>query len=136
MGSETMLNLPPYIEGRLRQPPKPGLAIVPQSTPVVAFGDFFHSQVATLGLNPSRQEFVDRSGSLLVGNRQRFESLTSLGVDSLETAPTDALLRVVDACVRYFSPSGNPYIAWFRQLESILRSIGASYAAGSACHLD
>ena len=39
--------------------------IVEQSTPVVAFGDCTTARVATLGINPSYEEFQDSNGVLL-----------------------------------------------------------------------
>lgn len=85
-------------------------------------------------MNPSRQEFLDPSGAELSGPTRRFETLSSLGVTTLETAPTSAVQRVIGACEGYFST--NPYRRWFDQLEPMLRAAGGSYYIGSACHLD
>lgn len=41
---------------------------------------------------------------------------------------------MVNACNGYFG--ANPYRRWFNQLEPLLRSVGASYYDGTACHLD
>jgi hypothetical protein len=130
------LVLPGYLEARLRQQAPSRLFVVPQSTPVVAFGDFFRAEVATLGLNPSRQEFLSPSGELLRAGLQRFETMVSLSVVSLESAPMPSLMRVVEACRDYFDPGHNPYMSWFGQLEQILHELGASYLDRSACHLD
>lgn len=122
-----------YIVTRLRRP-TPAEYVVPSSTPVLSFGNASDAAVATLGLNPSRQEFLDRNGNELKETTRRFETLTSLGVPSL-TSATEALLhRVVDACHRYFEV--NPYRRWFDQLLPVLQSVGASYYDGTACHLD
>jgi hypothetical protein len=85
-------------------------------------------------LNPSRQEFLDQSGAELDGPRRRFETLSSLRVTTLETAPSAAIQRVLAACEGYFAR--NPYRRWFDQLEPVLRTAGGSYYEGSACHLD
>lgn len=122
-----------YIVARLRRSP-PAAHVVPGSTPVLWFGDALNAAVATLGLNPSRQEFLDPNGRELSGTDRRFETLASLGVPSLELATDAALHRVVNACSGYFG--ANPYRRWFDQLEPMLRSVGASYYDGTACHLD
>jgi hypothetical protein len=122
-----------YIVKRLRRPP-PTAYIVAGSTPVVSFGDASHAVVATLGLNPSRREFLNPNGCELTGTARRFETLASLGVSSLDSANEAILRRVVNACNGYFW--ANPYRRWFDQLEPVLQSVGASYYDGTACHLD
>lgn len=107
---------------------------MPGSTPVLSFGNTSSAVIATLGLNPSRQEFLDQHGRELTGNARRFETLTSLGVRDLATASDAVLHRVANACNGYFA--ANPYARWFNQLEPVLRSVSASYYDGSACHLD
>jgi hypothetical protein len=121
------------IVARLRRPP-PAAYVVPGSTPVLSFGNASAAAVATLWLNPSRQEFLDRSGRELSGAARRFETLASLGVPDLASASEAILHRVINACNGYFH--ANPYRRWFDQLEPVLQSVGASYYDGSACHLD
>ena len=122
-----------YVVARLRRP-LPAEHVVPGSTPVLSFGNASDAAVATLGLNPSRREFLDRNGRELSGTGCRFETLASLGVPSLASASRSVLHRVVKACNGYFA--ANPYRRWFDQLEPILQSVCASYYNGSACHLD
>ncbi len=62
---------------RLRRPPSP--SSVHGSLPVLAFGDLFKAGIATVGLNPSRREFLDNHGRELDGPKRRFETLGSLG---------------------------------------------------------
>jgi hypothetical protein len=107
--------------------------VVPGSTPVIAFGDPNASRVATLGLNPSRAEFLSPAGRLLDDDR-RFETLPSLGVETLVDASEQQVASVWQGCRTYFQR--NPYRRWFDQLERILAGVGASYYTGSACHLD
>jgi hypothetical protein len=107
--------------------------VVPGSTPVIAFGDPNTSRVATLGLNPSRAEFVSPDGRLLEGDR-RFETLASLGLESLADASEQQVTSVWEGCRTYFQR--NPYRRWFDQLETVLAGVSASYLSGSACHLD
>jgi hypothetical protein len=123
----------PYVAARIRRSAPDGCSVVSGSTPVVAFGDPSSATVATLGLNPSRVEFID-SGQLLGGQQRRLASLGSLGVESLSGANASTVGRVVGACRRYFWR--RPYRRWFDQLETILGPLGYSYYDGTACHLD
>src|SRR5205814_429172 len=90
--------------------------------------------VATLGLNPSRLEFVDASGRLMTGMVARFETLSSLGVSTLHTASPEILAHALQSCHSYFGR--NPYRRWFDTLDDISSGLGVSYYDGSACHLD
>jgi hypothetical protein len=126
-------SLPSYIEGRIRQRPPTGWPIVRGSTPVVAFGDLSRSTVATLGWNPSKLEFLGNNGRELAGEERRLETLASLDENDLECASHQSVRRVFHACSGYFHR--RPY-RWFNPLEKVLRSAGASYYDGSACHID
>ena len=126
--------VPAYIEARIRQAIPQTHYVVPDSTPVVAFGDVRNATVATLGLNPSRNEFQDRHGNLLSGAQQRLETYPSLGVASLANATEDTIARVFERCNSYFAYQ--PYWAWFGKIEPILNAINTSYKDGTACHLD
>src|SRR5688572_4573519 len=66
---------------RLRQRLRraPSASSVSRTIPVLCFGDLLSADVATVGLNPSDREYVDRMGALLTGASQRFETLDSLG---------------------------------------------------------
>ena len=125
--------VPSYVERRIRTRKPEGCSVLPESTTVVAFGDPSSARVATLGLNPSRIEF-EVDGRELDGAQRRFETLGSLGVDSLEDVEAEAVERVWDRCNDYFA--GNPYRRWFDELELVLNTVGTSYYDGSACHLD
>jgi hypothetical protein len=127
--------IPAYIEARIRCSPPEGSFVVRGSTPVLAFGDARKARVATLGLNPSRIEFIDkRRGVLLEGNDRRLATHDSLGLSDLTTAPSDVIHQVVNDCNSYFQR--RPYREWFDILEPILTGCGASYYNGTACHLD
>jgi hypothetical protein len=52
---------------RLRR--APSASTVPGSLPVLFFGDLFSARVATVGLNPSNQEYTTRDGAMLTGSR-------------------------------------------------------------------
>jgi hypothetical protein len=123
-----------YIDARIRQRKPDGLPVVPGSTPVISFGDIRTAEVATLGLNPSRLEFLDRNGSELAGAERRLETLSSLGERDLSSASPDAIRRVFEGCNNYFHRC--PYRKWFDVLENILSLLEASYYTGASCHLD
>lgn len=125
--------VPAYIAARIRQDPPQDCRVVAGSTPVVAFGDVQRARVATLGLNPSRIEF-EVKGSELDGAKRRFETTRSLGLSTLADASDDAVAAIFRRCNEYFR--GNPYRRWFNRLEPVVRSVGASYYDGTACHLD
>ncbi|MDZ4820171.1 MAG: hypothetical protein SGJ20_14480 [Planctomycetota bacterium] len=128
------MQVPEYIERRIRRPIPPDSCVVDCSTPVVSFGDAHTATVATLGLNPSRVEFLDRNGNELIGPNRRLATLTSLGASDLTNAPLESVAEVLSDCNSYFER--NPYRQWFDQLELILDACGVSYYNGSACHLD
>lgn len=113
-----------------------GCSVIAGSTPVIAFGNARTARVATLGINPSSHEFVEkRTGNLLHGDRQRLETLESLRASGCESLTDEQVEKVVRACDNYFKV--NPYRRWFDPLDSILQSAtDASYFDGSACHLD
>lgn len=121
---------------RLDTPPLTGAHVIRWGSPVPAFGDPSVSNVATLGLNPSNREFVDESGTELIGELRRFHTLSSLGIRSWTEVDVRHLRLIIDSCRSYFS--ANPYDNWFRRLDIIVAAAGASYYDSSkqACHLD
>jgi len=126
--------IPEYIERRIRRPIPPDSCVIEGSTPVVSFGNAHCASVATLGLNPSRVEFLDRDENELVAPFRRLATHASLGTSDLANATETVIAQVLNDCNSYFS--GNPYRRWFDQLELILTPCCASYYDGSACHLD
>jgi hypothetical protein len=127
------------LSGRLapmvRRLPPGGSWVVPGSTPVIAFGDFLHARVATLGINPSRKEFTGDNGLLLTGSRRRLATLESLRAHRLDQLDDRQVGSVLADCVSYFERQ--PYRRWFDPLDGLSRATtGASYYDGSACHLD
>ena len=110
--------------------------VIPWSCPVPSFGDLHTAKLATLGLNPSNREFVDGSGSELVGTARRFHTLSSLGLSCWSDAKPRHAELIWNSCKTYFSR--NPYDAWFRQLDHLMEKTTASYygVSGGACHLD
>ena len=128
-----MSGVPQYIAERIRRPAPADAPVVPGSTPVVAFGDPRTAWAATLGLNPSKVEFLDRDGRLLADSNRRLETHASLGIGNLASASDAAVAQVLAGCNGYFQR--RPY-NWFNKLERVLRHAGASYFDGTACHLD
>lgn len=127
--------LPPYLTDMVRRAP-PIAEVVPGSTPVVAFGDPFEARVATLGINPSGREFVEKD-QLLDGRARRLATIRSLGAESLLTLTDTQVDEVIADCARYFDEDRNPYGRWFNPLDRLLRaSVGVSYYDRTACHLD
>jgi hypothetical protein len=109
---------------------------IPWASPVLMFGALSRSRVATLGLNPSNLEFVDRNGDQLEHAQRRFHSLSSLGLRRWVDAQPKHLERVWDLCEAYFQR--NPYDGWFKPLDRVLSGLGVSYydEFQPACHLD
>lgn len=127
--------VPDWVADRVRQPVPAGAGVVPGSTPVLSFGSPVTARIATLGLNPSDNEFVARGGPLLTGCNRRLASLASLGVSTLVDATDSVVAQVVADCDGYFQR--RPYGRFFTHLESVIKpALGVSYWDGSACHLD
>lgn len=118
---------------RLRQPPS--ISSVPQSLPVLFFGDLFTAGVATVGLNPSDKEYLGRGGVELDGAARRFETLTSLGVADRSSLTDEQCDRAIQRMRTYYQP-GKPIYGWFSALDRVTRAMGYSYEAGEVTHLD
>src|SRR5437870_2045672 len=94
------IELPGYLKAMVRRAPPPGAPIVAKSTPVVAFGDPAHAEVATLGINPSKSEFVEH-GRLLTGVDRRLATLDSVGAERLDRLTDVQVATVVEDCATY-----------------------------------
>jgi hypothetical protein len=128
------VELPSYLSAMVRRSPPVLAPVVPGSTPVIAFGDPSRAEVASLGINPSKREFVE-AGAMLAGDERRLATLDSLGADHLASLTDEQVREVVADCARYFQH--NPYRRWFDPLDRLLcDGLGASFYDGSACHLD
>ncbi len=125
---------PSYLLERASQAPPVGCFVVPVSTPVVAFGYPLNPEVATLGINPSSGEFLDRRKDLLREDKRRLATLESVGAASYADIDTARATQIVDDCADYFER--RPY-AWFNPLNEVLSgALGVTYFTKSACHLD
>lgn len=124
---------PDYLISRAIAQPPQDCFVVRGSTPVIAFGDPVRSSVATLGINPSSKEFLNRKGVLLEGDKRRLASLHSLEIENRGSLDTEDGRAILNDCAEYFHNS--PY-HWFKPLNRVLsEGIGASYGS-TACHLD
>ena len=110
--------------------------IIPWGSPIPAFGDPTKSTIATVGINPSNREFVDKCGSELDGKYRRFHTLTSLEISRWDQVDAQHLHLILNSCRAYFAR--NPYQGWFNVLEYVLSGVGVSYYSTErvACHLD
>ncbi len=122
-----------YVEKRIREIPLPNMNIVSGSTPVVAFGNAQISRVATLGLNPSKYEFLDKNGIELTGSERRLETLNSLEIKNRKNISNWQVKQTLNSCNNYFD--NRPY-SWFNKLEKVLKHFEVSYYSSTACHLD
>jgi len=127
------LNLRKLLYARLRQ--RASHSSVPKSLPVLFFGDLFTAHVATVGLNPSDREYVDKQGLELEGAERRFETLTSLHATDRPSLTDEQCDRAIQTMREYYQP-GKPIYTWFRPLARVTSAMGFSYAKGEVAHLD
>ncbi|WP_341250050.1 hypothetical protein [Euzebya pacifica] len=119
----------------IRRTPPNGVGVIPGCPPVVAFGRVDVARVATLGLNPSKVEYLDTSGALLQDDKARLPTLAAAGAERLRGLTDDQVTTVRDRQLRYFDR--RPYRRWFDQLDRVITgAFDVSYYDGSACHLD
>lgn len=123
----------PSLVERLRA--APSQSSVPGSLPVLFFGDLMSARLATVGLNPSRQEFLSPKSVELEGPLRRFETLGSLGASSRAALSAEQSERAIRRMRAYFTP-GKPVYSWFASLVRVVEGMGASFESGSAAHLD
>jgi len=99
---------------------------IPKTTPVISFGDVTLANIATLGINPSANEFMS-GANLLATEKKRLADN-----EDYEAGPIDIWFRS-----RNYFMTGNAYWEWFQPLEDLLLTIGETYESySSACHLD
>ncbi len=113
--------------------------IIADTTPVPAFGDYKNSQIVSIALNPSSNEFPAKKSN------RRLVHLSDLGMspkyyqDGLDTMSEINATKILDQCEKYFE--NNSY-KWF-DTASVALKIGfrASYYKDDkldarACHTD
>jgi len=115
---------------------------VPGSLPILFFGDLAAARIATVGLNPSdqeytdgNQEYTDGNGELLTRSRQRFATLASLGATDRPSLDDEQCDEAIEWMHRYFDV-GRPVYRWFAPVQRLVEGLGASLTGGTAAHLD
>lgn len=110
--------------------------VIEWASPVPYFGHAATATVATVGINPSDQEFADTSGMELEAHCRRLPTLRSLGLTQWGDANSLHLGALMTACDGYFQ--GRPYDRWFRVLDRVLVPAGVTYygTPATACHVD
>jgi hypothetical protein len=119
---------------RLDRPDLRATNVMSWAAPIPAFGDVSTSTIATVGLNPSNREFLDRRGAVLEGRQRRFHTLESLRISSWAEADARHIRLMLDSCIRYFAL--NPYDIWFKRLDQLIARTAFSFYGSGACHLD
>ena len=74
------------------------------SLPVLFFGDLGNASIVTVGINPSKLEYLDRFGSELTGTRRRFETLASLGAHDRASLTYEQCEAAITTMLGYFDP--------------------------------
>ncbi len=129
-----MSSIPQYVIDMVRRKAPKDCGVIEGSKAVVSFGNFREARVATLGINPSLQEFLTKDGAWLSEPERRLATCESIGAESCEDMTLGQAIQIVSESDNYFHR--NPY-KWFNNLEKILNcAFDASYYDGSACHLD
>ena len=123
-----------HLYSRLRRPPS--LSTVPGTLAVLFFGDLLGAEVASIGLNPSDQEYVGKGGTMLSGPAQRFATLSSLGADERASLTNDQCAEAVEWMRDYYEPGKPVYGSWFNALSRVMEGFGASFRDRTATHLD
>ncbi|MGH2532607.1 MAG: hypothetical protein ACRDJW_09900 [Thermomicrobiales bacterium] len=121
------------LHARLRR--APSRFTVPESLPILFFGDLLTARIATVGLNPSRREYTDKRDRELDGPQRRFETLRSLGATDRAILSPEQCNKAVATMRAYYRPSGPAY-SWFAPLVRVVRGMGFEYATGDVAHLD
>jgi len=119
---------------RIKRKIEPQMFIVPQSTPVIYFGNYDKARACTISLNPSNKEFLDNKDNLLVGKKERLCSRLRLNKKDSEVLTNSDTDIVIDCCNNYFR--NNPYRNWFNKNEHMINKFGYSYFNDTCVHLD
>jgi len=115
------------------------LEIIPDTTPVPFFGDFRESEIVSIALNPSSNEFPSKKSNrrlIHLSDLGLSPKHYQLGMDSMTEVQASMIL---EQCVQYFE--SNSY-KWFDTASVALKiGFGASYYKSDhseirACHTD
>lgn len=122
--------------GKMDSPDLLEADIIPWGSPIMSFGDFEKSKIATLGINPSNREFVGTNGNELDGFERRFHTLKSLHLNQWKDLQPKHISIINESFKEYFLR--NPYDGWFKKLDYLISETSISYyfPSSEACHLD
>jgi hypothetical protein len=130
-----MSDVPAEVAASIRRPAPAGHAVVEGSLPVVSFGDYRTAQVATLALNPSPLEFLDKQGGYLIEDVRRLASRVSMQRLDPEGLSDADVAKIFSDSNTYFCR--NPLWSWFHWLETLIDGADlGSYLGRTARHLD
>jgi hypothetical protein len=121
---------------RIKRKIDPEMYIVPQSTPIIYFGNYDAAKACTVSLNPSNKEFVDNSKKLLdEKNKERLCSRKMLNRADNEELNDDEAETVLRYCTDYFKL--RPYDMWFKPFNYFIERYGNySFYNDNCVHLD
>jgi hypothetical protein len=117
---------------RFRQEPPTAAWLLPEATPVLAFGAWQTARVATAALNPSEIEFMlpGTPARPLPPHMQRF-----LHWPADEQLTPARLAEARRRAEGYFT-LGHAYTGWFSGYQGLLDALEAPFQRGLACHTD
>ena len=99
------------------------------------FGDAFEASIATVGINPSWQEYLSPEGEELSGQLRRFETLNSVKAKTRAELSNEQVDTAIRTMRNYYNP-GQPIYGWFADLARAVEGMGFSFGDRSAAHLD
>lgn len=119
---------------RLRR--QPSASTVAGTLPVLFFGDLFNAAVASVGLNPSDQEYLSKDGALLAGPAQRFATTNTLRAVDRPSLSDEQCASAIEWMRDYYEPGKPVYGSWFNALSRVIEGFGANFRDRSSAHLD
>lgn len=104
--------------------------VIERATPIIWFGDITPNNWVTIATNPSSKEFLDKDGSLLLGEKSRFY-VREKGVTLEEYEENDKLLESTIEMYNSYFDRDTAYRSWFgkqngAKLEGLLNGMGGS----------
>ena len=134
ISSELKQQILNYIKQPIPQNDK--MPIVSRSVPVPFFGDIENATVATISINPSNCEFVDKNMNLFNIFQKRFEDRDKLKVNDTDYLTDSQAKEVYDSLILYFK-NKNSYTNWFDRLQKPLGNrLEESYYDGTMVNID
>ena len=118
----------------ISRPIPQGIPIVPQSIPIVFFGEIEKARLATIAINPSNREFTNTKHEIFPPNKKRFVDRDILGVSDNDTLSLKQAEMVYQSLCNFFHK--RPYMQWFGQLEKLFLEANLSYFKGDIINLD